>query len=95
MEEREAATKAKEAREPEERRTQRGSASMVPRYRLMKISCPVCHAKPGPTRRGWTSSTATSVALAVAVAAADSRLRSPRPTSWCRTVADPLRRQPV
>ncbi|MFF4733678.1 hypothetical protein ACFY3M_52615 [Streptomyces mirabilis] len=44
--EREAATKAKKAREPEDRRTQRGSASMAPYYRLMKISCPVCHAKP-------------------------------------------------
>lgn len=46
VKEREAATKAKKAREPEDRRTQRGSASMVPHYRLMKISCPVCHAKP-------------------------------------------------
>ncbi|MFD4528386.1 hypothetical protein ACFWP7_31610 [Streptomyces sp. NPDC058470] len=46
VKEREAATKAKKAREPEDRRTQRGSASMVPYYRLMKISCPVCHAKP-------------------------------------------------
>ncbi|MEU0630636.1 hypothetical protein [Streptomyces sp. NPDC005989] len=43
---REAATKAKKAREMEDRRTQRGSASMVPYYRLRKISCPVCHAKP-------------------------------------------------
>ncbi|MER7029325.1 hypothetical protein [Streptomyces ramulosus] len=46
VKEREAAMKAKKAREPEDRRTQRGSASMVPYYRLMKISCPVCHAKP-------------------------------------------------
>lgn len=46
MKEREAAAKARRAREPEDRRTQRGKASMVPAYRLMKISCPVCHAKP-------------------------------------------------
>ncbi|SEC18716.1 hypothetical protein SAMN05216489_00106 [Streptomyces sp. 3213] len=47
MKEREAATKAKKARESEDRRTQRESASMGPYYQLMKISCPVCHAKPG------------------------------------------------
>ncbi|MCL7382527.1 hypothetical protein [Streptomyces sp. 35G-GA-8] len=46
VKEREAATRANKAREPEDRRTQRGSASMVPYYRLMKISCPVCQAKP-------------------------------------------------
>lgn len=46
VKEREAAVKAKKAREPEDRCTQRGSASMVPCYRLMKICCPVCNAKP-------------------------------------------------
>lgn len=46
VKEREGAAKARRAREPEDRRTQRGKASMVPAYRLMKISCPVCHAKP-------------------------------------------------
>lgn len=45
VKEREAATKAKKARESEERRTERG-ASMVPYYRMMNISCPVCRAKP-------------------------------------------------
>ncbi|WP_039629607.1 hypothetical protein [Streptomyces sp. 769] len=44
--EREAATKTKKARRAEDQRTQRGTASMVPYYRLMNISCPVCHAKP-------------------------------------------------
>ncbi|MCX5589549.1 hypothetical protein [Streptomyces erythrochromogenes] len=46
VKEREAATKARKAREPEDRLTQRGKASLVPSYRLLKISCPVCHAKP-------------------------------------------------
>lgn len=46
LEEREAATAAKKARRPEDQRTERGSASLVPHYRLMKISCPVCRAKP-------------------------------------------------
>lgn len=46
VKQREASTKAKKAREAEDRRTQRGSASMVPYYRMRKISCPVCHAKP-------------------------------------------------
>ncbi|WP_040108206.1 hypothetical protein [Streptomyces sp. 769] len=44
--EREAATKAKKAQRAEDQRTGRGTASMVPHYRLMNISCPVCHAKP-------------------------------------------------
>ena len=46
VEEREAAAKAKKAKREEDQRTGRGSASMVPAYRLMKVSCPVCHAKP-------------------------------------------------
>lgn len=46
LKEREAATAAKKARRPEDQRTERGTASMVPYYRLMNISCPVCHAKP-------------------------------------------------
>lgn len=46
MQEREAATKAKKPREAEERRTERGSASLVSYYRIRKISCPVCRAKP-------------------------------------------------
>ncbi|MFD5510741.1 hypothetical protein ACFWIB_23635 [Streptomyces sp. NPDC127051] len=46
LKEREAATAAKKARRPEDLRTERGTASMVPYYRLMKISCPVCHASP-------------------------------------------------
>ncbi|WP_345045764.1 hypothetical protein [Streptomyces sannanensis] len=47
MKERKAAAKAKKARREEDRRTGRGAASLVPAYKLMKISCLVCHAKPG------------------------------------------------
>ncbi|MFD3841492.1 hypothetical protein ACFWWC_35330 [Streptomyces sp. NPDC058642] len=44
--EREAAVKAKKTQRAEDQRTGRGTASMVPAYKLMKVSCPVCHAEP-------------------------------------------------
>ncbi|MFF7342007.1 hypothetical protein ACFZAT_32485 [Streptomyces sp. NPDC008163] len=46
VKEREVATKAKKARRAEDHRTQRGTSSLVPAYKLLNISCPVCHAKP-------------------------------------------------
>ncbi|WP_413804253.1 hypothetical protein [Streptomyces sp. OE57] len=46
VKEREAAAKAKKAQREEDRRTGRGTANMVPAFKLMKIACPVCHAKP-------------------------------------------------
>ncbi|MEU5736094.1 MULTISPECIES: hypothetical protein [Streptomyces] len=50
VKEREAAAKAKKARGEEDQRTGRGTTSLVPAYKLMKISCPVCHAKPNGVR---------------------------------------------
>ncbi|MGW1734260.1 hypothetical protein [Streptomyces sp. NPDC001999] len=46
VKEREAAAKAKAARRAEDRRTLRGTASMVPGFRLLNVPCPVCHARP-------------------------------------------------
>lgn len=63
VKEREAAAKAKKARGEEDQRTGRGTTSLVPAYKLMKISCPVstpsrmvCAARRDPTRQGGTSS---------------------------------------
>ncbi|MFF3358212.1 hypothetical protein ACFYWN_37655 [Streptomyces sp. NPDC002917] len=44
--EREVAAKAKAAQRAEDQRTLRGTASMVPGFRLLNVSCPVCHARP-------------------------------------------------
>ncbi|WP_327227913.1 hypothetical protein OG229_34095 [Streptomyces platensis] len=46
VEEREAAAKTKKGQCAEDQRTGRGTASMVPAYKLMNVSCPVCHARP-------------------------------------------------
>lgn len=46
VKEREAAAKAKAAQRAEDQRTLRGTASMVPGFRLLNVPCPVCHARP-------------------------------------------------
>ncbi|WP_327250179.1 hypothetical protein [Streptomyces sp. NBC_01320] len=46
VKEREAAAKAKAAQRAEDQRTLRGTASMVPGFRLLNVSCPACQARP-------------------------------------------------
>jgi hypothetical protein len=47
----EAAAKAQKARSAEDQRTERGTESLVPAYTVLKISCPVYHAKPDADAR--------------------------------------------